>query len=204
MKKFYIFILFLFTNGLLAQNQSNSQINQLKFLNEISEKLNAQSTGNEIIGNGLLMNYDLQKYYAENLKLEENVAEKVIYKSPWLAFFLSLFLPTSGQIYNGEYTKALIQAGLMLGGGGLVTTMACVECGDYGTAQTGLLIAGAAMLFSGYIWSIIDAPMSANNINVELNYNNRNQVINSRSEIFGKHHNLFFSGNNLISIKIKL
>ena len=127
--------------------------------------------------------------------------EKISRKSPWLAFFLSLFLPTSGQIYNGDYTKALIQAGLMLGGGGLVTTMACVECGDYGTAQTGLLIAGAAMLFSGYFWSIIDAPMSANKINDELNY--KNQVLNNRSEILGKNQKLFFSSDNLISIKIK-
>ena len=89
----------------------------------------------------------------------------------------------------------------MLGGGGLVTTMACVECGDYGTAQTGLLIVGAAMLFSGYIWSIIDAPMSANNINDELNY--KNQVLNNRSEVLGKNQNLYFSSDNLISIKIK-
>lgn len=91
----------------------------------------------------------------------------------------------------------------MLGGGGLVTTMACVECGDYGTAQTGLLIAGATMLFSGYFWSIIDAPMSANNINDRLNYQNKSQVLNNRSEILAKNQKLYFSSDNLISIKIK-
>ena len=155
---------------------------------------------NKVENNLLQLRYEFNQY--NNLKpLQESNKEEVIEKSPWLAFFLSFFLPTSGQIYNGDYTKALIQAGLMLGGGGLVTTMACVECGDYGAAQTGLLIAGAAMLFSGYIWSIIDAPASANNINDKLNY--KNQVINNRSEILGKNQNLFFSSNNLISVKIK-
>lgn len=157
----------------------------------------------------LLMQYHFASYarlageFSDEQDKNDTGEEKVSRKSPWLAFFLSFFLPTSGQIYNGDYTKALIQAGLMLGGGGLVTTMACVECGDYGTAQTGLLIAGAAMLFSGYIWSIIDAPTSANNINDKLNYKNINQVMNNRSEIIGKNQNLFFSSDNLISIKIK-
>jgi hypothetical protein len=140
--------------------------------------------------NHLLMQYHLANYsmltgeFSDEQDKNDAEEEKVSRKSPWLSFFLSLFLPTSGQIYNGDYTKALIQAGLILGGGGLVTTMTCVECGDYGTAQTALLITGIGMAFSGYIWSIIDAPASANEINDRNRQNAGLNIFNSENHTY--------------------
>lgn len=135
--------------------------------------------------NKLLMQYHFascsmltEEFSHEQDKTDADL-EKVIRKSPWLAFFLSLFLPTSVQIYNGDYTKALIQAGLILGGGGLVTSMACVECGDYNTTQTTLLITGIGIAFSGYVWSIIYAPASANEINARKRQNTGLTIYNS-------------------------
>ncbi len=138
----------------------------------------------------LLMQHHLASYARLKAEFNFNVnnndaqQENVGRKSPWLAFFLSLFLPTSGQIYNGDYTKAAIQGGLLLLGGGLVTTMACVECGDYGTAQTALLITGMGMTFSGYIWSIIDAPASANEINDRNRQNAGLNIFNSDNHTY--------------------
>lgn len=120
----------------------------------------------------LMLKNDLKTYLnlsAENKifvneKLEKNLSSK----SPWLAFFLSMMFPGTGQLYNGEYTKAAIQAGLAVVGIGLVMGTACVECGDPEPAQSALLFTGLGMAFGTYVWSLFDAPISANNINERI------------------------------------
>ena len=87
-------------------------------------------------------------------------------KSPWLAFGLSYMLPGGGQAYNGQWAKA----GLMVGGevaSIVVFATNGEDClsgssfgGDCGLAWAGFL-AGAWIR----IWSMIDAPVTANAIN---------------------------------------
>lgn len=94
--------------------------------------------------------------------------EEASYKSPWLAFGLSLLYPGLGQLYNAEYGKALLMAGL--GTAGLGLTMAAVASTNFDSESNPSYI--GVMLYSGltiwgisYFWSIIDAPISASNIN---------------------------------------
>ena len=173
----FILISFCFTNYNFAEDDS-----------KVSDRIIDQNLNEK--SSQLLMLHHLNSYSRINSKLGNELSnndteqELVNRKSPWLAFFLSLFLPTSGQIYNGDYTKAAIQGGLLLLGGGLVTTMACVECGDSNPAQSALLITGMGMAFSGYLWSIIDAPTSANNINDRIQNNSGVTVFNSNDSRF--------------------
>ena len=121
--------------------------------------------------NLLLLKENFKKYTEAKLNEDDrnNIPnEEISYKSPWLAFFLSFFLPTTGQLYNGDYTKALIQGGLILSGAGLVAGTACVECGKTTGFQVGLFVSGALLAFTGYSWSIIDAPTSANANNARI------------------------------------
>ena len=92
-------------------------------------------------------------------------------KNPWIALGLSVLVPGLGQFYNGQPVKGSIQFGLVVGG----YTMFLLAVDDDivyadGTVLDvndddaigglGILVAGGAV-----IWSIIDAPISANNIN---------------------------------------
>ena len=87
-------------------------------------------------------------------------------KSPVLACMLSVFLPGLGQIYNGEIIKGFLFAGGVVIGSALLVASG----GDFehesttsgSLFYTGIIIAGAS-----YIWSIIDAPVSASRINKE-------------------------------------
>ena len=157
---------------------------------------------NKVENNFLQLRYEFSQY--NNLKsLQEFNMEEVNSKSPWLAFGLSLMFPGLGQIYNGDYTKAAIQAGLALGGFGLVSLTGCTECGQSGELQTAAFFTGLGLTFVGYIWSLFDAPISANKINAQLNYKDIKQAFNNRSIISGKNHKMYLSSNILISIKIK-
>ena len=147
----------------------------------------------------LLLKYDFNNYNNLISPSELNETERSE-KSPWLAFGLSLMFPGLGQIYNGDYTKAAIQAGLVLGGFGVVSLTGCTECGQSGELQTVAFFTGLGLTFVGYIWSLFDAPLSANNINDKLNYKDIKQAFNKTS---GKNHKLYLSSNNLISVKIK-
>ena len=98
-------------------------------------------------------------------------------KSSVLAFFLSFLIPGVGQYYNGQVGKGIIQELLVVGG---VTTAILLGVdeewhsdpywgGGYYTQEitewyyVGLGVSGVATL-----WSWIDAPISASNINKKL------------------------------------
>jgi len=107
-------------------------------------------------------------------------------KSPVLAFVLSCLVPGAGQYYNGDITKGAIQQ--VLYAGGLTLGLYAAAGGAYGSDDNeaatwvwvGLGVAGAS-----YLWSIIDAPISAIRINRErelsyghlLEFNSAKQVI---------------------------
>lgn len=91
-------------------------------------------------------------------------------KSPLTAFVLSALLPGAGQYYNDQLPKGVIQFVISLGGYAafyLALEDNVVFWGseydvddDDAMGRIGLLIG-----FSAHLWSIIDAPISANNIN---------------------------------------
>ena len=91
-------------------------------------------------------------------------------KNPMVALGLSFPIVGSGQFYNGEYTKGVVQLGAAIVGLGLVLSAG----GDNVDEPDGnrdadnddwRSIPGYVLLFGGAIWSLIDAPMSANRIN---------------------------------------
>ena len=92
-------------------------------------------------------------------------------KNPWIALGLSVLVPGLGQFYNGQPVKGGIQLGLVVGG----YTMFFLAVDDDLVYADGTVldvdddnaIGGLGILVAGgvAIWSIIDAPISANNIN---------------------------------------
>ena len=86
-------------------------------------------------------------------------------KNPWLAFALSFLIPGAGQYYNGQYAKGTVQ--FLISYVGLA--MALAESGDDDSdddANTRAAV-GAWLYGGGALWSVIDAPVSANRINRE-------------------------------------
>lgn len=91
-------------------------------------------------------------------------------KNPMVALGLSFPIVGSGQFYNGEYTKGVVQMGTAIVGLGLILSAG----GDNVDSPDGNLdadnddwrsIPGYVLFLGGAVWSLIDAPMSANRIN---------------------------------------
>ncbi len=95
-------------------------------------------------------------------------------KNAGMAFALSALLPGLGQYYNGEPLKGVIQEALFFGG---FVVAASAGIGDQKifdpvrndstnkTTTTGYLPMGLIFSEVGWMWSWIDAPLSANRIN---------------------------------------
>ena len=94
-------------------------------------------------------------------------------KNPWLAFGLSFLVPGTGQLYNGHTFKGSVQFGLYLGG--YISFLLAIDDDirlsdgtvvdrddDNVSGGLGILIVGVT-----WLWSVIDAPISANNINIQ-------------------------------------
>lgn len=79
-------------------------------------------------------------------------------KNPWAAFFFSWLIPGGGQFYNGEKTKGAL---MLLGG---VTGAGVHLYSEHDRAFN----VGTAVMLGSAIWSMIDAPISANRINREM------------------------------------
>lgn len=91
-------------------------------------------------------------------------------KNPMVALGLSFPMIGTGQFYNGQYVKGTIQLGAAVVGLGFTLSAS----GDNEDRPDGNLdvdeddwmsVPGYLLLFGGAIWSLIDAPMSANKIN---------------------------------------
>jgi len=83
-------------------------------------------------------------------------------KSVFLAFIMSVFIPTSGQFYNGQYAKGALGLAVMASGV-IIYAMGNDEDDKAELGDPGLvLVAGT------WLWSIIDAPISAQKINDEI------------------------------------
>lgn len=88
-------------------------------------------------------------------------------KSPWLAFLFSYIFPGGGQIYNGQPVKGLLfLTGITVGAGIAIL-------GNPGSdfestqADNAFLYTGIGLAGLFYIWQLIDAPVTASNINEE-------------------------------------
>jgi|GEM_PF-6898286 len=83
-------------------------------------------------------------------------------KSAVGAFGLSMMIPGAGQAHNGQWGK-----GAVMLGGALVSVGVAIagsnECGS--SDDCSLRNAGLVGLFGFWLWSMIDAPVSANSIN---------------------------------------
>jgi len=87
-------------------------------------------------------------------------------KSPALAGALSLVFPGAGQFYNGDVGKGLAQDALV--GVGLALILAESHKDSFGEQNETFKSIGIAMVGGAWIWSIIDAPISANKKNKKL------------------------------------
>ena len=84
-------------------------------------------------------------------------------KSPELAFVLSLIFPGAGQFYNVDVRKGLTQELLIAGGLVLVFSernlVSSRNSGGFGLGTQNIV--GLTIVAGGYLWSLIDAPISA-------------------------------------------
>ena len=100
-------------------------------------------------------------------------------RDPWIAFALSFILPGGGQIYNKHYGKAgvlftatIIGAALvmrevgddLIGGSNEDYQAIYDDLVDFGP-DDGVLALGGVLGVGGYLYSLIDAPQSAQKIN---------------------------------------
>ena len=83
-------------------------------------------------------------------------------KNPWVAFTLSFTIPGAGQFYNGEPQKAVAMLAGMIGG--LAFTVNSQTDDDELNARMGV---GILVMAGCSLWSMIDAPLSAERINRE-------------------------------------
>jgi TM2 domain-containing membrane protein YozV len=88
-------------------------------------------------------------------------------KSPAAACILSIVVPGLGQHYNGQHLKGAVQEVLFVAGATMVLVSVASGLSDWSgegwepaVGTTGLIITGGS-----YLWSVIDAPISASRIN---------------------------------------
>lgn len=93
-------------------------------------------------------------------------------RNPWIAFAMSAVITGGGQFYNKQYFKGVAQFSLSAVGLGLLLADTGDDTEPLGTddpEDRGTRDAiGAAMFLGGALWSMIDAPISANAINRKL------------------------------------
>ena len=92
-------------------------------------------------------------------------------KNPWLAFGLSALITGGGQFYNGQHAKGVAQlGGAILGVGFMISAIEDDHEDLYGNwidpdDDDGKAVFGLLLAFGSSLWSMIDAPISANRIN---------------------------------------
>ena len=94
-------------------------------------------------------------------------------KNPWLAFGLSALITGGGQYYNGHYGKGTVQFVAAAAGLGIFLAAEEDDFKVFGENfdpdddnDRGAI--GALVFLGSAIWSMVDAPISANNINRQL------------------------------------
>ena len=93
-------------------------------------------------------------------------------KEPWLACGLSLLIPGAGQFYNKQDRKGVSQLGAAIAGSGLVFMAVRDNYQRFPDRKwvdpdddDRMALFGGLLWLGGLLWSVIDAPISANRIN---------------------------------------
>ena len=117
---------------------------------------------------------------AKESMLEMQGQVRVKKKEPWLAFALSLVMPGTGQFYNDQYKKGVVQLGAFAAGAGLVFLGVRDNYKAHQTRADGsvhypwidpegnnktIALPGGILWACAHLWSVIDAPLSAIRIN---------------------------------------
>ncbi|MCK4668114.1 hypothetical protein KAU33_15265 [Candidatus Dependentiae bacterium] len=100
------------------------------------------------------------------------------YRSPYISCILSYLCPGLGQYYNGEILKGVLQQTIMIL---IIFTAISNNHSDEG----GYLL--AELFFGTWLWSIIDAGISANRINKQAELINRAAYYNTNEKWKGKY-----------------
>ena len=124
---------------------------------------------------------------AKESMLEMQGQVRVKKKEPWLAFALSLVMPGTGQFYNDQSTKGVVQLGAVAAGAGLVFIGVRDNYKAYQTRADGsvhypwidpegnnktMALPGGILWACAHVWSVIDAPRSAIRINEQSQQSN--------------------------------
>ena len=91
------------------------------------------------------------------------------YRSPGVAFALSFLLPGAGQFYNGDFLKGGIQFGIASITAIIIWSEILQEASQPGTHETDedKLLYSYLIFAANWVWSFVDAPISAKRINRE-------------------------------------
>lgn len=146
---------------------------------QIIESIQNDSVKIKILDDSVLVfkNQDIEKIAKEPF----NKKKQIDLKSPQTAACLSFVYPGLGQFYNGEIKKGIIQASLSLVGA-VTYLWGFLELPPFILFDTTryeererkakiLMISGGTVSVVTLIWSMLDAVLSANRINRELNKN---------------------------------
>lgn len=188
MKKLYL-LLFVFMFATVTYSQTYKDVVYLKngsiikgiIIEEVPGKtLKIQTTD----GSVFVYNFDdVEKMTKELIQqnYNNNYAQYTEEKSPATAFVLSALLPGLGQYYNGDVTKGVIQNVLYVGGWVIFFTAGYESYQEswynsyygyynynYYDRETTWLWVGLGLSTATAIWSMIDALVTANNINDEV------------------------------------
>lgn len=99
-------------------------------------------------------------------------------KNPTMAWFFSFLISGGGQFYNGQIGKGIVMLTLSIAGSVVFLTNypeETLDCGWYycdvvESGNEGLSYAGLAVASGVWIWSMIDAPVTASRLNAERGY----------------------------------
>ena len=119
-------------------------------------------------------------------------------KNPWISFGLSALITGGGQFYNGQHSKGVAQLGGVILGIGLMVSGFEDNYTRYAMSENSAIIYekhvdpddddrkavfGFLLFFGSYIWSVVDAPISANSINQQPSYGHLIELGGSRTTL---------------------
>lgn len=152
----------------VAEAQQTGDVVYLRDGSVLGETITLQVPGESILirtrdGNVPRITIDRVARFAEGPMAPTAMPQMAQEKSPGLAFLLSFLVPGLGQFYNGQYGKG---AGMLAGSvvGGVLVSQTWVDCWE-DDVDCGEWTAGAVLLVGSWVWSMIDAPVSARAIN---------------------------------------
>ena len=131
---------------------------------------------------------DVEKMTKESVQEKPSAQQDVYYgseKDPAVAALLSALIPGVGQYYNGDVTKGVIMNALYLGGWAVYFAAGYSEewesddyywasYGYYYEEETPWLYVGLGMVVGTWVWSMIDAGISASDYNESLRKSKQN------------------------------